>query len=977
MRARLPEFPTQHIDRGQEISFSYLGKRMSGLGGDSVAAAMYDNGVRIFSRSLKYHRPRGLYSLDGESANTLMNIDGIPNENAEKRRLRGGMEVSAQNVRGRPDTDFYSFINWFDRFMPAGFYYRMFHRPYKLWPFFLNRIRKMAGVGTLDIHREFDDSRRFEIFLNADVAVIGGGTAGMNAALAAAGQGLRVCLFEHRAWLGGHMDWRVVEFEDEPLFERARGLAKQVEANTQIRLFTQAPVTGIWGNKLITAYQTGKDGEYFDERYIECRAKSVVVASGCIERPLVCNNNERPGVMQVNTAWRLARTYAVAPGKRIVFSIGDDLGLEAALDLAELGLKVLAVADARSDKQNADLLTRLQSAGIEYLPGWAASNVKGSKHVRGVELSELNGSQTCSFKCDLLVASAGQQAVIGPLSTAGAKFRYCTETGLFQPTEMPPKMFSAGRMTGLTHPGSIDTSGTIAGLEAAAACDRDVSANLDAARRAAAKLPGKTKGCDLVYGPGIGAGRKAFICFDGDGTFKNAVQSASQGFDAPELAKRFGGFGLGPGQYQVPGQNLTMAMSNINGTPIENSQFTTVRPPLVPLTLATCVGPRHNIYKQTPLHRDQKARGGIFRNAGVWRRARYFSPDLDCRPEIRNVRENVGLLDGSSLGKFRIYGPDALRALQRVYVSNMEKSREGRCKYSAMCNETGNIVDDGVVTKVADDNYYFTTTSNRAGITIEWFRYHTRFDDWDFKLVNLTDSMGSINVAGPNARNLLQKVTKEDLSNEAFPYMAYKELIVGDGVSARCLRLGFVGELSFELHVAASHSQYVWDLLWEAGQEFKVHPFGMEAQNCLRAEKGHVIVGTESEQRVTLLDIGLGFLWDSNDTSSNKVGAPALRACENQQGRMKLVGFRVSESGVTPLDGDIVVDGKDIVGYVCTTRISESLDCSYGMALVNDGYATRGEKIRMCQALGKRHDEYTATVVPPHFYDPDGQRLRT
>ncbi len=974
--SRLPEFPTQRIDRQQEISFSYLGKRMVGLGGDSVAVAMYDNGVRIFSRSLKYHRPRGLYNLDGEAANTLMNIDGIPNENAEKKRLRSGMAVSAQNVRGNPNTDIYGFINWFDRWMPAGFYYRMFHRPYKLWPFFLNRIREMAGVGTLDIDRDFNDGQRFEIFLNADVAVIGGGTAGMNAALAAAGQGLRVCLFEQRPWLGGHMDWRVAAFEDEPLFERARNLAKQVEANSQIRVFTHAPVTGIWGNNLITAYQIGDDGDYFDERYIECRAKSVVVASGCIERPLVCNNNERPGVMQVNTAWRLARTYAVTPGKRIVFSIGDDLGLEAALDLADLGLNVLAVADARSDTQSADLLTSLQNAGIEYLPGWAASNVKGGKRVKGVELAELDGSGWRSFKCDLLVANAGQQAVIGPLSTAGAKLRYCTETGLFQPTEMPPNLFSAGRMTGLTHPGSIDISGTIAGLEAAAACDRDVSTSLAMARSAAENLPGRTKGCDLIVGPGIGAGSKAFICFDEDGTFKTAVQSASQGFDVPELAKRFGGFGLGPGQYQIPGQNLAMALSSINGTPIENSQGTTVRPPLVPTTLATCAGLRHNIYKQTPLHRDQQARGGIFRNAGVWRRARYFSADPNCRAEIRNVRNNVGLLDGSTLGKFRIYGPDALRALQRVYVSNMEKTREGRCKYSAMCNETGNIVDDGVVTKVTDDNYYFTTTSNRAGITIEWFRYHTRYEDWDYKLVNVTDSMGSINVAGPNARSLLQKVTREDLSNEAFPYMAYKEIVIGDGVSARCLRLGFVGELSFELHVAASHSQYVWDLLWEAGREFNVQPFGMEAQNCLRAEKGHVIVGIESEQRVTLLDIGMGFLWDGDDTSSEKIGAPALRASKNQQGRMKLIGFKVAEPSVTPLDGDIIIDDKDIVGYVCTTRFSESLDCKYGMALVNDGYAIKGEEIRMCQSLGKRHDEYTATVVPPHFYDSDGQRLR-
>ncbi len=974
--SRLPKLPTQRIDQDREIEFNYLGQRLSGCRGDTVAVAMYESGVRIFSRSLKYHRPRGLYSLDGESANTLMNINGVPNENAEKKLLQAGMAVSAQNVRGRPDTDFYSFMNWFDRIMPAGFYYHVFHRPYWLWPFILRRIRKLAGVGTLDIDQEFDDSRRFEMFLNADVAVIGGGTAGMSAALAAAGQGLRVCLFEQRPWLGGHLDWRIAEFEGEALYERSRRLARQAEAHDNIRVFTHAPVNGIWGNNLITGFQIGAEGDYYDERYFECRAKSIVVASGCIERPLIFHNNERPGVMQINTAWRLAHTYAVSPGKRIVFSIADDLGLEAALDLASLGLDVVAVADARRDGQNADLVAKLQGAGIEFLPGWAASEVRGSKRVRAVDLCNLNDRESRSFDCDVLVASAGQQAVIGPLSTAGVKFRYCLTTGLFQPVEMPATLFSAGRMTGLTDPGSIDASGIIAGLEAVAACEADVSASLEAARKSLAGLPGKTQGCGLVHGPKLGAGRKAFICFDEDGTYKAAEQSARQGFDVPELAKRFGGFGLGPGQYQVPGQNLAMAMAKITDMPSEKAQGTTVRPPLVPLTLATCTGPRHNIYKQTPLHQDQEARGGIFRNAGVWRRARYFSSDLDCSSEIRNVRNNVGLLDGSTLGKFRIYGADALKALQRVYISNMENTREGRCKYSAMCNETGNVVDDGVITKIGNDDYYFTTTSNRAGITIEWFRYHTRYEDWDFKLVNLTDSTGSINIAGPNARSLIQKIITEDMSDEAFSYMGYKEIVVGDGVKARCLRLGFVGELSFELHVAASYCQYVWDLLWEAGQEFKVQPFGMEAQNCLRAEKGHVIVGMESEQRVTLLDIGMGFLWARDDLASNKVGAPALRACKEQKGRMKLIGFRVRDAAVTPQDGDIVVNGEDIVGYVCTTRFSESLGWQYGMALVRDACAIDGEQINLCQALGKRHDEYTATVVPPHFYDPDGERLR-
>jgi len=978
--SRLPHSPTQRIKQDArldaKLEFHYLGRRMTGREGDTVASALYHNGVRIFSRSLKYHRPRGLYSLDGEAANTMMTIDGVPNENAERTLLRAGMQVSAQNVSGSPDTDRYGILDRLDRLMPAGFYYKVFHRPAGLWPFFQDRIRKMAGLGVLDIDKPFDDSKRFEIFLNADVAVVGGGAAGMSAALAAAEQGLRVCLFEQRPWLGGHDDWRVAEFEGQPLFQRVRDLGSAVEANDRIRVFTHAPVNGIWGDNLLTGFQIGQPGEYFSERYYECRAKSVVVASGCIERPLLCNNNDRPGVMQANTAVRLARTYGVLPGKRAVFSVGDDLGLEAALDLAGLGVEVPVVADARREGHNRQLLTRLQSAGIEFLPGWAASDVKGAKRVTGVILGKRNGHDLRNFSCDLLVASAGQQSVIGPLSSAKAKFGFCTETGMFQPTRLPERIFAAGRLLAYTDPGSIAASGRMAGLAAAAACGLDLNTALSAAREDQASLPGKAPGCDLVHGPGLGKGQKAFICFDGDGTFKNAVQCAEQGFDVPELAKRFGGFGLGPGQYQVPGQNLAMAMSEITGAPLKQALGTTVRPPLVPPTLATYTGPRHNIYKQTPFHRDQVARGGIFRNAGVWQRARYFSEDLDCRAEIRNVRENVGMLDGSTLGKFRLYGPDALKALQRVYISNMEKTPTGRCKYSAMCNDTGNVLDDGVVTKITENEYYFTTTSSRAGMTIEWFRYHTRYDNWDFKLINLTDAMGSINVAGPKARQVVQKITAEDLSNEAVPYMAYREILVGAGVPARCLRLGFVGELSYELHIPSSYCQYVWDLLWEAGREFGVQPFGMEAQNCLRAEKGHVIVGTESEQRVTLTDIGMGFLWARQDTQSKKVGAPALHACADQEGRMKLVGFRADASGVSPLDGDIVVSSGDIVGYACTTRFSETLGWQYGMALVNDRFAAEGSEIKLYQGLGKSNERYSATVIPPHFYDPEGIRLR-
>lgn len=992
---RLSSGPTCRVDFSRPLDFTFLGRAVRGYAGDTVASALHASGVRIFGRSLKYHRPRGLYSIDGESSNTFMAIDGVPNECAETTALRAGMSVRAQNVRGDPGTDFFGLIDPFDRLMPAGFYYRLFHRPYRLWPLFQNALRRMAGTGVLDPRGKGDDGVRAERYLNADVAVVGGGAAGMAAALAAAEGGLRVCLFDRRPCLGGHLAWRVREHEGEPLYRRGEALAAQVQAAENVKVFTSSPVTGVWGENLLTGFTVGAERDAFRECHWECRATAVVVAAGCMDRPLVFNHNDRPGVMQAGAAWRLARTYAVTPGEAAVFSVGDDLSLEAAVDLADLGVEVPAVADAReAGRQDPALVAAIEERRIPFLPGWAASRAMGRRRLKGCELRPISGAGASHFPCDLLVANAGVQPRIGVLATAKAKLGLCTHTHSYQPVEMPPGVFAAGSMTGLRDPRSIEASGQLAGHGAAEGCGRGAVGAAGSRRTQSARtpetaqrnfesLPGPPPGCDIRHGPDIGRGAKAFVDLDEDGTYKNVKESAAQGFDVPELAKRFGGFGLGPGQYRVTGQNLAMIMADLRGDPPESATPTTVRPPLIPPSLATLAGPGHDVHKRTPLHAEQAAHGAIFRRMGPWKRARYFSEDPTCRDEILNVRNNVGILDSSPLGKFRIFGPDALNALQRVYISDMSTARPGRCKYSAMCNDMGQLMDDGVVVGECDNDYYFTTSSGRAASTVEWFRFHTRHDAWDYNLVNLTDVLGSLNIAGPNARRVLERVTTDDVSNEAFPYMACRRITVGDGVETRCLRLGFVGELSFELHAPSSYCQYLWDLVMDAGADLGIQPFGLEAQYCLRAEKGHVIIGAESEQRVTLTDIGMGWMWDRDDTASKKVGAPALRACEQQPGRMKLVGFRVAEGqgsprdGKSPRDGAVVVDGGEIVGYVCTTRRSETLGWQYGMALVREEHAAKGATISLQEEEkpGKRATS-SATVTSPHFYDPKGTRLR-
>jgi sarcosine oxidase subunit alpha len=795
----------------------------------------------------------------------------------------------------------------------------------------------------------------------------------MSAALAAAEQGLRVILLESRPWLGGSFDYRMAENGDGvPLFQSARQLAEKLEQITNVRIFTHSAVVGVYNNNLITAFQKGRASDHFDERYVEIRAQSVVVATGCIERPLLFENNERPGVMQIGCAHRLARTYGLLPGEQAVFSIGHDLGLEAALDLFDLGLKVACVADIREDGQDPRLLEGLAERNIPFLKGWVATAAYGTKALKQVQLGTIQGTLQKEFSCDLLVASAGMTPLTGPLSLAQAELTYDPHTGFFIPQKLPAKMQAAGRMLGLNHAMSIEASGRLAGISAAADCGVFVDSQLKEARDALHKLPGPDSGCKLVTAPV--KGRRTFICFDEDTTVKNVKQALAMGFDATELIKRFTAAGTGPGQGGIPGHNLPLFVAQYYGGANGAAKPTTVRAPLVPTFIATYAGSNHDMCKRTPVHASQKEAGGVIRRIGVWKRARYFSQDFGCRQEIENVRHNVGMLDASTLGKFRIWGPDALKALQRVYVSDMSRVSDAKIRYSAMCNDDGCIIDDGVVVNRGENDYYFTTSTARAGATVEWIRYHTRYDGWNFNMVNLTDAFGVINLAGPNARKVLEKVTDADVSNDAFAFAGYREFMIQNTIPVRSMRLGFVGELSYELHVPSSYMQALWDLLAEAGKEFDIRNFGLEAQNVLRMEKCHLIIGSESEQRTTLHDVGLGFLWDRNKPEAKTIGAVALRQTEKQEGRLKLVGFEMEDPARAPKDGSIIVDSA-IRGYVCIARRSFSLQASVGLALVEAPLAKEGTRLQIYEDECNGQHLY-AKVAPTPFYDPEGQRLR-
>ena len=969
---RINNLPTLRINPEKSISFNHLGKKLEGVEGDTVASALLANNVKIFSRSLKYHRPRGIYCLDGECSNTMMRVNEEPNILTEKTLLKQGMTVEEQNVIGSAKNDLAGILDKFDFMMPAGFYYRVMHKPAKLWPLAMKMIRKAAGIGKLEPH--FQKKGHFdEIYPTCDVCVIGGGPAGMRAALASADKGLRVIIMEAKPYLGGFFDYRTsLHSSGKSLHERASELAAKVESHENIRVFKSTSMIGAYNNNLITGFQLGDEQTEFTERYIELRATSVVVASGCIERPLLFENNEKPGIMQVNCAHRLAHTYGIFPGNKAVFSVGHDLGLEAAVDLHDCGINILCVADIRENGQNPDLIEKLNERNIKLLNGWVAINAHGNKEVTSVTIGSLDCLSQLDYECDTIVCSAGLSPMNGPLSTNQAKLKYDKHTNFFLPYDLPDKTFAAGRMLGYGDSDSIEASGHIAGLQAAIACDVTGAKDLKAAEKTLSNLPGVESGAKLIMAPV--SGKKSFLCFDEDVTIKHIKQTIDHGFDVPELIKRFTAAGLGPGQGGLPGHNLPLFTAKYQIHSPDRILPTNQRAPLIGTSIATYAGCNHDMNKETPIHDLQEKDGGIFRRIGVWKRARYFSQDLSCEEEILNVRNNVGMLDGSTLGKFRIHGPDALKALQRVYISNMEKLKEGRVKYSAMCNEDGCVIDDGVVIKLGENDYYFTTSTGRAGETVGWFRFFTRYENWNYSLVNLTDALGVINISGPNSRKVLEKITDFDLSNENLPFSGYREFKVKNAIPVKVMRLGFVGELSYELHVASSYMPALWKIIEEAGVEFKMQNFGVEAQNVLRMEKCHIILGQESEQRTNLLDVGMGFLWARKLTEENKVGAAALRQSENDTSRFQLVGIQMDDSDRPAKDGSLIVDNR-IRGYVCTMRKSFSLKKSIGMALVEKGMSEIGTKLEIyedeCQ--GKT---LPATVVKMPFYDPEGNRMK-
>jgi sarcosine oxidase subunit alpha len=958
---RLRPSPSEIIDREQVVRFTFNGQSFAAYEGDTIASALAAAGIRTFSRSFKYHRRRGLMCVAGNCSNCLVQVDDEPNVRSCITPVQTGMAVRSQNAWPSLERDVMSLAQRAERFLPTGFYYKGFMRPKALWPLYERVLRRSTGLGR--VHADTKPRHPEKVYKHADVAVIGGGPAGLRAAQAAAQAGARVIVMETEAALGGHLRWATHDVSGKPAFKYAATLADEVRGLENVEVLTDTTVFGCFEQNWIAAAQ--------GDRLLKLRARAVVVATGAYESPALFENNDLPGVMLGSGAQRLARLWGVSPGTRVVVASANRRGLQVALELADAGMEIAAVAEMRAQPDE-DLVAALASAQITLLTETTVAAAYGRRGVESAELYSLRGGQANEIGCDVLAVSQSLVPANELLFQAGSRPAWDGALNVFVPSSLPPQMFAAGDVAATHDLTAIEREGELAGLQAALAA----GLGDEAARQRAAALTDdveQQRRTRLSWAAaGLQPGNHDFVCFCEDVTSKDIRHAMDEGYDSIELLKRYSTVSMGPCQGRMCGLTAMHLCAEYSGQTIADTGTTTARPPVKPVTMDTLAGRPMEPVRLTPLHEWHVEHGGTMMNAGLWKRPEHYG---DPVAEVRAVREQVGLIDVSTLGKLQLSGPDAAALLERLYTNRWRNLEVSRARYGIMTNDEGVVIDDGITARLADAQYYMTTTSSGATGVYEWIEWWMQ-SGWPFEVhvLNVTDLRAAMNLTGPRARDVLAKVVPAgaDISNEAFPYMHARQTEVA-GVPAILLRIGFTGELGYEVHVPSGYGLHVWEALLDAGAEYGIRPFGVEAQRVLRLEKGHLIVGQETDALTNPFEVRAG--WAVKLDKDDFLGKPSLVMASEHDVEKRLVGFEMPDLPeemcqiVRPGQGAL---GLEIVGRVTSVRRSPTLGKVIGLCWLPADMAQPGQSF----TVRVRGELQTGQVVELPFYDPDGAKLR-
>ncbi len=936
MSERLPERLGEAIRRDRPLRFRFERRTISAFEGDTVGSALAVAGVTITSRSFKYHRPRGLHCMTGSCPNCLMQIDGIPNVRACTEPVREGMRVERQNAWPSVDRDIHGWLNTLSFMMPPGFYYKIFQRPRWAWPFVEPFIRSKAGLGK--VPHEPDHRRRRRINLHPDVVVIGAGAAGLAAAAEAAKAGATVVLLEQSREAGGHL------LGDANVTLRS-GLVRQM-IESGVRFLPNTAAFGVFGGRLVAA--AGPDALY------RIRAKHLIFATGAVEQSAVFPGNDLPGVMLSSGVELLLHRFRVLPGTRAVVLTAENAGYSSAWALKDAGAEV-TVVDLRSEGGWPE--------GFPVVPGSTILSAHGRRQVTSVTVGPPGSTSGRKVACDLVAIASVQMPSTNLLAQAGARVAFDDAMQIFLPTEMPERTYAVGAVAGSRTPDAAVAQGRLAGLETAAALGYEIdSAEIQELRAGAAAA-----GDRVILPPEVSAASgKQFACLCMDVTSKELKTAAAEGFDSMELLKRYTTITMGPCQGKSCMLSSQRLCGRATGRSFAETAPTTARPPWVPVEMGTLAGTRLTPRKQTTMHDRHAVAGAEFMWAGDWRRPHHYTTP---EAEVDAVRNRVGLIDVSTLGKFRIKGPQSVELLERLYPSRFSDLAVGRVRYGAMLNDEGVILDDGAVVRLADDEFFVTVTTGNTAALERWITWWNA--DWqlDARVLNVTGAFGAVNLAGPRARSVMAALTDADVSGDALPYMSATSMEVA-GVPSLVLRIGFVGEMGYEIHFPSTYGEHLWDSIMETGRAGGIAAFGLEAQRILRLEKQHILVGQDTDAESDPFEVGLG--WMVKDDKEDFLGLRALRDLKHRGPDERLVGFTASDGWLPPEGASVVRDGA-WVGRVTSARRSAAVGSVIDLAWVPADSASDGSTFEI--QFGGSHTTGTVRTAP--FYDPHGQRLRS
>ena len=992
------------VDRARALEFTFDGRRFAGLAGDTLASALLANGVHLLGRSFKYHRPRGVLSAGADEPSALVTVRRdaarmTPNLRATQVELYEGLEAYSQNRWPSLELDVGAVSGLLSPFIPAGFYYKTFMWPRSAWHrLYEPRIRAAAGLGRAP--EQADPDIYANRFAHCDVLVVGAGPAGLAAAAAAAGSGARVILCDEQSQPGGSLlDEPAAHSEaaiaGEPADQWLTRTMRQLTSHPRVTLLTRTSAFGYFPHNLLGLNQrlsdhlSRPDPGQPRERQWQVRAREVVLATGALERPLVFPGNDRPGILLAGAARTYLNRFGVLPGSRVVLVTACDAAYAAALDLHQAGVSITTIVDVRSGVPDGPLLEAARRAGLPLETQATVLGTSGRLRVRTIRIQKLDSAGAPAgpvrrIRCDLVLMSGGLTPSVHLFSQSRGKLAWNERLAAFLPGEAVERVRSAGACRGVFSLEAAVSDGTGAGLAAARDAGFPVSTAVPEAplpENTAAGRPGA-----LPQPPGA-SGEKAFVDWQNDVTARDLALAAREGFRSIEHVKRYTTTGMATDQGKTSNINALAIVARELGEAMPRVGLTTFRMPYTPVSFGSFAGfARGDLFdpvRTTPMHDWAARRGAVFENVGLWKRARYFPRPGEgmhaaVARECLAVREHCGIFDASTLGKIEVAGKDAATFMSRMYVNAWANLAVGRCRYGILLRDDGFIYDDGVVARMAQDRFHVTTTTGgAAGVLALMEDYRqTEWPDLDVWLTSTTEQWAVIALQGPAARRVLEPLVEGlDISAGAMPHMSAERGRIC-GIPMLLMRVSFTGELGFEINVPADFGLPVWQAVFDAGQAHGITPYGTEAMHVLRADKGYIIVGQDTDGTVTPDDAGLA--WSIGRAKPDFLGKRALeRPALASPYRKQLVGLLTRDPQQVLEEGAQIVPDRGrtapepAIGHVTSSYHSARVGRSIALALLSAGRSRTGETLYVSMPDG----DIPVQVTSPVFYDREGSRL--